>query len=188
MEPNTLDRYLVNCFIDRASEEHGVPRQDLLNTWYSMNGSFSLSKVLEESDENSNGDCSCDEEFYVKETSFSYDMVYGCETERDVDKRIKIAHDIKGAIEIFMSKSYPEYMISTISLFEDRNYEIDIQDYDVIFYIHGPEHEINSIVIQLDDIVKNLYVVKDNDVVYQHHTKKPTYLSSLSKIFFIGSN
>lgn len=168
--PSTLDKYLVNCFIDKTSSTYDVPKQDLLNTWYSINGSFSLSHINEE------GSCSesdSEHEYLTKELVYSYEFVFGCETERDFDARCKIAKDIKIAIEEYMVKNYPEYLVSILALFDGKNYELEIENESVTLYINGPEKEIESIKIQLDSQVQHLY------------SCKPSIMSSLSKFFWL---
>jgi hypothetical protein len=125
---STLDKYLVNCFIDKASSEYDVPKQDLLNTWYSINGSFSLSHVSEEMDD-----------YLTREIVYSYESVFGCETERDLENRLKIAQDIKIAIEEYMGKNYPEYNVSIVALFDGKNYEVELEGDNIFLYINGPE-------------------------------------------------
>lgn len=150
---NTLDKYLINYFIDKASEEHSIPKQKLLNTWYSVNGSFSLSHV---SEDNENDD------FITKEVTYSYDSVFGCETERDGDVRNRIINDIKANIEKYMNQNYPEYRLSTVALFDGKNFEVEIEDENANLYINGPEKEISCIITQLDSQVLNLYSCKQS--------------------------
>ena len=170
-QPNTLDKYLVNCFIEKASNDHDIPKQDLLNTWYSINGSFSLSHVSEEVDENN-------DDYFTREIVYSYESVFGCETERDLDTREKIAQDIKISIEEYMGKNYPEYYVSIAALFDGKNYEIELYDDSVTMYINGPEKEIDCIKMQLDSMVQHLYSCKTNSTI-------SNTLSSLTKYFWL---
>lgn len=170
-QPNTLDKYLVNCFIEKASVDHDVPKQDLLNTWYSINGSFSLSHVSEEIDDEIN-------DYLVREIVYSYENVFGCETERDLDSRIIIAQDIKVAIEEYMDINFPEYNVSIVALFDGKNYEVEIDGYNVTMYINGPEKEVDCIKMQLDSLVQHLYSCKSSNTISNK-------LSSLTKYFWL---
>ena len=145
-QPNTLDKYLINCFIEKASKDHNVSKQNLLDTWYSINGSFSLSHVSEETDEN---------DYIVREIVYSYELVFGCEIEHDLENRDEIAQDTKVAIQEYMDTNYPEYNASTLALFDGKNYEIDLYDDSITIYINGPEKEVDYIEIQLDDLVQH---------------------------------
>lgn len=170
--PSTLDKYLINCFIDKTSNTYDVPKQDLLNTWYSINGSFSLSHISEEGG-GGGSESESEYEYLTKEIVYSHSFVFGCETERDFDARCKIANDIKIAIEEYMAKNYPNYFVSILALFDGKNYELEIENENVTLYINGPEKEIESIKIQLDSQVQHLY------------SCKPSIMSSLSKFFWL---
>lgn len=169
-QPNTLDKYLVNCFIEKASVEHDIPKEDLLTTWYSINGSFSLSHVSEEIDES--------DEYLTREILYSYETVFGCETERDIETRDKIAQDIKIAIEEYMEKNYPEYNVSIVALFDGKNYEVELDSDSVVLYINGPEKEVDCIKMQLDSLVQHLYSCNTNSTFSNK-------LSSLTKYFWL---
>lgn len=171
--PSTLDKYLVNCFIDKTSATYDVPKQDLLNTWYSINGSFSLSHINEESCSESDSEY----EYLTKEIVYSHSFVFGCETERDFDVRCKIAKDIKIAIEEYMTKNYPDYLVSILALFDGKNYELEIENENTTLYINGPEKELESIKIQLDSQVQHLYSCTS--------VAPPSIMSSLSKFFWL---
>jgi len=125
---DTLNSYLAKCFIDK----------DLY-------------------DDSSFKNININDDEYTREFVYSYVHVFGSETERDLEKRVKIAQDIKIAIKEYIAKNYTDYQVSAIELFDGRNYEIELTDDNAILYINGPEKEVDAIKMQLDSLVQHLY-------------------------------
>lgn len=165
-DQETLDRYLVNCFISEVAEDYDVDKRELLNVWRSVNRSFSLSNILEDVNSDSNSSDNDedsevennedDDDDYYHETTFSFENVKGCEGERYTTIQREIAQDIHRAIGDYMTDHYSKYM-SDLNLPGEPSYELAVDGDTVDFCVNGPKHEVDAIVLQISNLITNLY-------------------------------